>query len=137
VVDRELVRRKVASARAYLEEAESLAQRSQLTNDQHDRDLAAFYLFLAVQDVIDMAAHWLAEAGWHPPAEAGEAFDVLAAHKAIPGDLASALRGAVGLRNRIAHGYASIDHERIFAELPDGAHHLRAFLLAVAEAAGF
>jgi len=136
VVDREVVRRKVASARANLEEAESLAQRSQITNSKHDRDLAAFYLFLAVQDAIDLTAHWLADAGWHPPAEAGEAFDVLAAHEAISGELASAMHGAVGLRNRIAHGYAGIDHQRIFAELPDGARHLRAFLVAVAEAAG-
>lgn len=136
MVDLEVVRRKIASGRAYLEEAESLAQRSQLTSSDHDRDLAAFYLFLAVQDVIDLAAHWVADAGWRPPSEAGEAFDVLAANKAISGELASAMRGAVGLRNRIAHGYASIDHQRIFAQLQEGCRQLRAFLVAVAEAAG-
>jgi len=30
------------------------------------------------------------------------------------------MAGAAGLRNRLAHGYASVDPERLWAELPQG-----------------
>jgi uncharacterized protein YutE (UPF0331/DUF86 family) len=37
------------------------------------------------------------------------------------------------LRNRIAHGYVSVDHERIWRELPEGLQHLEAFVRAIAD----
>jgi uncharacterized protein YutE (UPF0331/DUF86 family) len=40
------------------------------------------------------------------------------------------------LRNRIAHGYGDIDHERVREEATDGMKALREFLLAVSNAAG-
>lgn len=132
----EIVKRKVAEAEERLQAAELRAQRAQASGDVADSDLAAFYLFLAIQEVIDLAAHWVSDAGWPAPAEAGKAFFALADHGAIDRDLANALHKAVGLRNRIAHLYPTIDHQRIFAELPDGARSLRSFLVAVAEAAG-
>jgi uncharacterized protein YutE (UPF0331/DUF86 family) len=46
------------------------------------------------------------------------------------------LRGAAGLRNRIAHGYAGVDHARLHDEFTQGVATLRRFLAAVAEAAG-
>jgi uncharacterized protein YutE (UPF0331/DUF86 family) len=35
------------------------------------------------------------------------------------------------MRNRIAHGYASVDHQRLWRELPDGLRALEAFGAAV------
>jgi len=62
-----------------------------------DRDLAIFYLFLALQECIDLAAHWVADAGWGAPDDAGGTFDVLAERGAIAGTLADTLRAGVGL----------------------------------------
>lgn len=73
------------------------------------RDLSLFYLFLAIQECIDLAAHWVADEGWGEPDDAGSAFDVLADRKVIDRDAATASRAAAGLRNRIAHGYALLD----------------------------
>jgi uncharacterized protein YutE (UPF0331/DUF86 family) len=50
--------------------------------------------------------------------------------------LADGLRGAVGLRNRIAHGYATVDHDRLREEAAEGIAILRDFLVRVADAAG-
>ena len=47
-----------------------------------------------------------------------------------------ALRGAVGLRNRIAHGYASVDHARVHEEYRAGVEALRRFLSLVSSEAG-
>ena len=49
---------------------------------------------------------------------------------------ATALRGAAGLRNRIAHGYALVDYGRVHEEAQVGIPALRAFLVAITDAAG-
>jgi uncharacterized protein YutE (UPF0331/DUF86 family) len=138
VVKAEVAAHKVARAHARLDEAEELVSRpvEEFVADRRGRDLASFYLQLAIQEVIDLAAHWVADAGWVPPADAGSTFEILADHGAIDRDLASRLRAAVGLRNRIAHDYAGVDHARLHAEFTAGVEPLRRFLVAVAGAAG-
>ena len=39
--------------------------------------------------------------------------------------------GSARLRNRIAHGCASVDVERLWQELPDGLHTLELFVAAI------
>jgi uncharacterized protein YutE (UPF0331/DUF86 family) len=128
----------VARAVRWLDDAESILSRDRehLSRDRASRDLAAFYLFLAIQECIDLAAHWVADEGLSPPEDASSTFDVLAERGFIGPKTADALRAAAGLRNRIAHGYSSVDHERVHAEAKDGVRSLREFLLAVSNAAG-
>jgi len=104
--------------------------------DEPKRDLACFYLLLAIQECIDLAAHWVSDADWGPPEDVGGVFDILAEHAVISGELAAKLRGATGLRNRIAHGYSALDPDRIWAEYPEGSVALREFLGVVAASAG-
>jgi uncharacterized protein YutE (UPF0331/DUF86 family) len=129
---------KIARATTWLDDAEAILRRpsEEYDADARGRDLAAFYLFLAIQECIDLGAHWVADSGWQPPDEAAAVFDVLADRGAIPRSLADGLVAAAGLRNRIAHGYARVDHRRIRDEAPDGIGRLRAFLAVVARAAG-
>lgn len=130
--------RKIAEAVAWLDEAEkgfSLPKEEFLRN-RKERDLATFYLFLAIQECLDLAAHWVSDAGWTPPEDAAGAFDILADEGALEPQLASSLRRATGLRNRIAHGYILVRHERLYDEFQEGAPGLRQFLGLVAEEAG-
>ena len=55
---------------------------------------------------------------------------------AIDRDLASSIRAAVGVWNRIAQGYAGFDHERLHAEASSGVRDAKRFLTAIATAAG-
>jgi uncharacterized protein YutE (UPF0331/DUF86 family) len=41
-------------------------------------------------------------------------------HGVLSASVAASLGGAAQLRNRIAHGYASMDAARLWAELPGG-----------------
>jgi uncharacterized protein YutE (UPF0331/DUF86 family) len=116
----DVVGKKLARAAAWLDGAEERLARPVL--DAEARDLAAFYLFLAIQESIDLAAHWVADARWGSPDEAGATFELL--------------RGAVGLRNRIAHGYSTVDHGKVQSEYQGGVATLRTFLSLVAEEAG-
>ena len=104
--------------------------------DVPGRNLAAFYVFLAAQGCIDLAAHWIADEGWPAARDVGSAFDVLVDRAAIPRSLADEMRAVVRVRNRIGHGYASVDHERLHAEGPAGIAAMRRFLLTVSTAAG-
>ena len=138
MVRREVVASKVSRARAWLKDAAPplLGPQEAYLADPQRRDLALFYLFLAIQECIDLAAHWVADAGWSEPDDAASAFDVLAEREAIERETATRLRAAAGLRNRIAHGDAMLDYERVHREAQEGIPALRAFLAAIATAAG-
>jgi uncharacterized protein YutE (UPF0331/DUF86 family) len=138
MVRRDLVASKAGRARGWLNDASVLllGPIEAFLADHKGRDLSLFYLFLAIQECIDLAAHWVADEGWGEPDDAGSAFDILADRGVIGRESATALRGAAGLRNRIAHGYAMLDYRRVYAEASPGLPALRSFLLAATRAAG-
>lgn len=138
MVDRDVVARKIASATAHLQDVDELLDRSreEFLADIRGRDLTAFYLQLIIQDCIDLASHWVSESGWPPPDDAGSAFEALADHGVIPREMAAVLRDAVGLRHRIAHGYATIDQGRLHDEAREGRPVLVQFLTLLADASG-
>jgi len=138
MVKPEVVRRKVARAAARLDDAEAiLSQPSEVfLANTRDQDLASFYLFLAIQECIDLAAHWVSDAGWGSPDDAVSTFLLLADRRAIDRDLAEGLRGAAGLRNLIGHGYSLVNRARIQSEYEEGIATLRRFLAAAATEAG-
>ena len=138
VVRRQVVATKAGRARVWLNDAPAILVNplDAFLSDPKGRDLSLFYLFLAIQECIDLAAHWVADEGWGEPDDAGSAFDVLADRRVIDREVATALRTAVGLRNRIAHGYAQLDYGRVHQEAQAGMPALRSFLLAITEAAG-
>jgi uncharacterized protein YutE (UPF0331/DUF86 family) len=136
VVRRDVVEAKAGRARAWLNDAAAplLGSLESYRSDPKTRDLSLFYLFLAIQECIDLAAHWVADEGWGEAADAGSAFDILSERGAIDAETAAALRGAAGLRNRIAHGYALLDYARVHEEAQAGIPALRTFLSAIADA---
>ena len=138
MVRAEVVSRKIARAAGWLNDAEALLSRprEEFLANARDRDLASFYIFLAIQECIDLGAHWVADAGWPTPTDTASTFDVLADRGAIDRPLSSAMRAATGLRNRIGHGYAGIDHSRLHLEATQGIAALRQFLHAAGRAAG-
>jgi uncharacterized protein YutE (UPF0331/DUF86 family) len=138
MVRRDVAANRIARTSGWLNDAERLfgMDAEQFRAATKDRDLAVFYLFLALQDCIDLAAHWVADAGWGVPDDAGSTFDALADREAIPRELADRLREGVGLRNRIAHGYALLDYGRVQSEARTGIPVLRSFLTLVGRAAG-
>ena len=138
MVRRDVAGAHLARATTWLDDSERLFGQppAEFVEAAKDRDLAIFYLFLAIQECIDLAAHWVADAGWGPPDDAGSTFDVLADRGAIDRALAATLHQAAGVRNRIAHGYAMLDYRRVQVEAQRGLPALRAFLNAVAREAG-
>jgi len=137
MVRRDVAGATVARAETWLADAASIFGRppDEFMADIERRDLALFYVFLAIQGCLDLAAHWVADAGWPMPDDAASTFDVLADRRVLHREEASTLRKAAGLRNRIAHGYAMLDYPRVRREALEGIPALRAFLTSVANAA--
>lgn len=134
MTDAELVVRKLAFLREHLtrmrdrrtDDIESLRRDAVL------RDALALSVLVVVQEAIDIAFHICSDEGWGVPATYREAFELLAQHDVIDGTLAASLAGATHLRNRIAQGYASIDVDRLWSDVPTGVAAFESFAAAIA-----
>lgn len=82
--------------------------------DRTAREVVTLNLYVAVQETIALATHWIAAEGLEVPRTYGEMFLVLADHGVLDRELADRLRAAAGLRNLIAHQYGIVDAGRIF-----------------------
>jgi uncharacterized protein YutE (UPF0331/DUF86 family) len=134
VTDTALVLQKLTTLRDH---ADRVRRRYPATIEtlRHDIDLQdaiALSILVAVQEATDIAFHIVADEGWGVPASYADGFDILARRSVIDAVLAAEMGAAVGLRNRIAHGYASIDVDRLWNEIPRGLAALERYASAVA-----
>jgi uncharacterized protein YutE (UPF0331/DUF86 family) len=100
------------------------------------QDAIGMSILVVVQEAMDIALHMASDEGWELASTYRDAFVVLARHGVISDELAASLGGAVQLRNRIAHGYASVDVERLWSELPAGIASFAEFARAIARIVG-
>jgi uncharacterized protein YutE (UPF0331/DUF86 family) len=83
--------------------------------DRTAREVVTLNLFLALQETIGLATHWLADEGVAVPDTYGDVFSALAERGVIDAALGDRLRGAAGLRNLVAHQYGVLDFARVHA----------------------
>jgi uncharacterized protein YutE (UPF0331/DUF86 family) len=135
VTDAEIVLRKLAAVREHVARARRRrpATVEVLLADYDLQDALCMSLLVAIQESIDIAFHISADEGWGVPASNAEAFELLARNGVINAELARELGNAASLRNRIAHGYATVDLPRLWAEIPGGLDGLDRFIAKVAE----
>ena len=104
--------------------------------DTDRQDAIGMSLLVAVQDALDIALHMASDEGWGVAASYADSFGMLASNGVIDPALAAALANLATLRNRLAHGYGTVDMERIWVSLPDGLATLDAFASAIAARMG-
>lgn len=104
----------------------------QLRADEDRLDALSMSVLVVVQEAIDLAFHIASDEGWGVPSTYRAGFELLASRGLVTADLASRLVAAARLRNRIAHGYASVDVELLWRELPDGITAFEELAVAVA-----
>lgn len=97
MVRRDVAGAKIARATSWIDDAAARFgdDVDAFVADRDRRDLAIFYLFLAIQECIDLAADWVVDAGWLTAEDAGSTFDELASRGALTPELATTLTGAV------------------------------------------
>ncbi len=77
--------------------------------DHLKQDAIAANLQRAAEQAIDLANHVIRKGKLGLPKESKESFEILAAAKVIPRELADKLKGMVGFRNIMVHQYQEID----------------------------
>lgn len=104
--------------------------------DRTSREVVILNLFVALQDSLSLAAHWLADEGREVPQSYRDIFLSLADRGVLTPDLASRMAAAAGLRNLVAHQYGVLDWERIYGFASTELDDLLAFCQQLARRAG-
>ena len=99
------------------------------------REVVTLNLFVAIQSCLDLAAHWLADAGWDMPRNYADVFTALAEHGVIPRELGTHLAAAAAFRNLVAHQYGVLDWRRVYALAASDLDDLDAFCATLARRA--
>ncbi len=96
-----------------------LKELRQLSFEEFSRDWKAVYaaeraLQLAIQNVLDIGAHILADLGNVQWDEYRQIPKELARHGVLPEDFARTLQEMAGMRNVLVHQYAEVDVSRVY-----------------------
>jgi uncharacterized protein YutE (UPF0331/DUF86 family) len=83
--------------------------------DRTAREVVVLNLFVALQECLSLATHWLADEGLTVPESYGDVLRALGDRGVIRSDLAARLAAASGFRNLVAHRYGALDWKRVYA----------------------
>ena len=137
VVDEAVLARKLAAIRDAVARIREVLPSSAeaFRENRTSREIVILNLFIALQEAIALATHWLADEGWDVPQRYGDAFATLAERQVLERDLAHRLQAASGLRNLIAHQYGAVDADRIFDLASNDVQDLLSFCQQLAQRA--
>lgn len=134
MIDSEIVLRKLGEVQRHVARARRRRgdDFEDLARDEDRQDALLLSVMVAVQEAIDCAYHLAVASKLGVPTSHADAFARLVEGGLLPEALGDTLADAARLRNRIAHGYASVDLERVWRELPVGLDALDAFASTIA-----
>lgn len=130
MIDKGLITKKLSLVEQYCAELDS-AQPERLDSDLRERRFVEHTLQIAIQACQDVAARIVSEGRLGDPRTNQELFDLLTHANWIDAALARKLRAAVGFRNVLVHGYASVDLKTVRAVLVDHRSDLLEFAAAI------
>jgi uncharacterized protein YutE (UPF0331/DUF86 family) len=129
VVDAAILRRRIDALLAYLERLAQFAEvdRRRFIDEADVHHLAERYLHLAIESVLDIANHLIADARLEAPETYRDAFAVLERGGILEPALARRLQSWAGFRNVLVHAYLAIDHGMSWDAIQNDLADLRAF----------
>lgn len=135
MVDREIVAHRVAALRLNARRLAEIVSRGR-DRFSTDEDLylkAERCLQLAIQSMLDIGTHIIADQGLAVPTGYEQVIPELGRAGILPAELVERLAGVAGLRNILVHEYLEVDHGRMFDELRGGLEDFEGFAVAVTE----
>jgi uncharacterized protein YutE (UPF0331/DUF86 family) len=109
LTDRDLVAKRLALIETLVTELSTMADPARIEVDVREERFVEHTLQMAVQAALDVASHIVSDERWGEPNTNQQLFEMLAQKGVIDARLSRALRAAVGFRNVLVHGYASVD----------------------------
>lgn len=134
MVDRYVVQARIAKIREYvalLRKIRGMADQRRFVGDPLIYGNAERYLQLAIQAVLDVSNHIVADMNLALPSDSKELFALLAKHKVLPVRLSKKLVSMAGFRNVLVHEYLKIDRRRVYGALRDDLGDFEQFIKAV------
>jgi len=138
MVDRVILAAKIGAVRDAVARIESVLppDAEGFAADRTAREVVALNLFVAVQECIALAAHWIGDEGKQVPASYADLFRHLSEHGVVSPSLATRLAAASGFRNLVAHQYGVLDWKRVYLLASGYVADLLAFCDELARRAG-
>ena len=136
MVDRYVVQARIAKIREYvalLRRIRSMTDERRFVSDPLTYGNAERYLQLAIQSVLDISNHIVADLGLGLPADSKELFVLLAKRRIVSARFAKKLTSMAGFRNLLVHEYLEIDRHRVYQVLRDELRDFEAFIRAVSK----
>jgi uncharacterized protein YutE (UPF0331/DUF86 family) len=109
MTDFELVAKKLALVETCVQELRTLARPEEIRRDVREERFIEHTLQIAIQAVLDVAAHIVSDEHLGEPRTNRELFDLLERYGWISNQLAVSLRAMAGFRNILVHGYEMVD----------------------------
>lgn len=122
MVDKTLLAAKIAAIKDAAARVREVLppKREAFAADRTAREVVLLNLFVAIQECMSLATHWLADEGLDVPPTYGDVFRRLGEREVITQDLADRLAAASGFRNLVAHQYGALDWIRVYDIAADG-----------------
>ncbi len=136
MVDRYVLSARIAKIREYvalLRRIRGMADERRFVSDPLIYGNAERYLQLAIQALLDISNHIVADMNLNLPADSKELFDLLAKHNVLPVRLSKRLAPMAGFRNILVHEYLEIDRHRVYRALKDDLGDFERFIKAVSQ----
>ncbi len=134
MVDRYVVSARIAKIREYvalLRRIRGMADERRFVSDPLIYGNAERYLQLAIQAVLDISHHIVADRNLALPADSKSLFDLLARQKVVSRRLSTKLTAMAGFRNVLVHEYLEIDRRRVYRALTTDLRDFESFIRAV------
>lgn len=115
MVDKTVIAAKTAATLDAVQRIREVLPRdvARFERDRTIREVVVLNLFVALQECLALATHWVADEGWAVPGSSREVFESLAEHGVLSPELAQRLAAAAGFRNLVAHQYGVLDAARV------------------------
>jgi uncharacterized protein YutE (UPF0331/DUF86 family) len=126
-----LIAKKLALIETYVRELQTLAEPARIELDVREERFIEHTLQIAIQAALDVASHIVSDDRLGEPRTNQELFELLARHGYIEETLGRALRAAVGFRNILVHGYATVDKAVVRDVLENHLGDLLAFVAVI------
>jgi uncharacterized protein YutE (UPF0331/DUF86 family) len=116
LVKKAIVAARLERLREYLQTLHAVAEfdLERFTTDPFIHGAAERYLHLAIECLLDIGNHIIADRGFRKPETYGEVFEILAEESVISPELMRELAGMAAFRNVLVHDYLKLDLEKVY-----------------------
>lgn len=116
MIDQHVIASRLSALEGYRAKLESFKRysRADFLEDEDIRQLAARYLHLACESMLDISQHVVAQKGFRQPRDYKDVIEVLREEGILDHVLADRIKGWIGFRNVLVHLYLETDHGRSY-----------------------